>query len=251
MKKVILKNNKVELVLINIGASIYDLKYKGRSLVRQASSYYKNKEYIGTTVAPLAGRYNIDNEIILHSGVDTFHNKEFDFKKTNEYQVEFSLEYLKVIYTLSESGFRIDFLVKSNKKIPLNITNHSYFSLDDKRDINTHYIDIKSDYMSLKDSDNLAIGVRKNLNHRIDFSKQKVDDYYYFSDDGVFTLFSRENDISLEIKTSYPGVVLYTYNSPLDKINKHSAVAIECQYAPNNFILHSNYSEYIEYRIRG
>ncbi len=251
MKKVILKNNKVELVLIDIGASIYDLKYKGRSLVRQASSYCNNIEFIGTTVAPLAGRYNIDDEIILHSGIDTFHNKEFDFKKISEYQVEFSHEYLRVIYTLNESGFRIDFLVNSNKKIPLNITNHSYFSLDDKKDIDTHYVDIKSDYMALKDSKDLAIGVKENVIQRIDFRENKVDDYYYFSDESVFTLFSKESEISLEVKTSYPGVVIYTYNNPIDESNKYSAVAIECQYAPNRFILEDKYSEFIEYKIRG
>ncbi len=254
MKKIILKNNKIELILINVGASIYDFKYKGRSLVKQASSlnnYYENTEYIGSTVAPMAGRYNINGEIILHSARDTFHNKDFMITKQDEKCVEFSYKYLKVTYTIQNDGFRIDFKATPASKIPLNITNHSYFCLDDKYDVNTHSALIKSNYMSLKNENALAIGIIGNNINRIDFNKTKVDDYYYFSEDNTFELLSNCSNITLKVTTSYPGVVLYTYNQPIDASNKYSAIAVECQYPPNTIIMDNNYSEYIEYLVRG
>ncbi len=254
MKKIILKNATIELVLINVGASIYDFKYKGRSLVKQASSlnnYYENLEYIGATVGPLAGRYNMDGEVILHSANDTFHNKEFAITKQHQDTVEFSYGYLTVIYTLHNEGFRIEYRSTSDSKIPLNITNHSYFCLDDNHDVNTHIAFIKSNYMSLKNDNALAIGVKANNIHRIDFDKTKVDDYYYFCEKKTVELFSTVSNIRLTVNTSYPGVVLYTYNQPRQENNKHSAIAVECQYAPNTIIMTDNYREYIEYIVRG
>ncbi len=249
MKKITIRNKNIELVLTDVGASIFDFKYLGKSLVKQATSYYSNDEYIGTTVAPLAGRYNLDGRVVLHSGDETLHNREFSVEKIEPSKIELKYDYLFVSYSLKEDGFRIDYRASLEQARALNITNHSYFSLDDKDNVETHIANIESEYMVLKDSNNLAVGVVKNSIDKIDFKDQKVDDYYYFRGENEFNVKSRISNLTLEVKTSYPGVVLYTYNNPLNEANKHSAVAIECQYPPNNFMLNNEYHEYIEYRV--
>ncbi len=251
MKKLVLKNDTIELTIVDIGASIYDFKYLDKSLVKKADSYLDNPEFLGASVAPLAGRYNIDGEIILHSGDKTIHNKSFSFDRISDTELELTYDYLHVKYILLENGFRVEYSVKSVVKLPLNVTNHSYFCLDEKQDINTHFAIIQSDYMALKDSNNLAIGFAKNSIEEIDFEKNKVDDYYYFKNKNAFSIVSKVSNIRVDISTSYPGVVLYTYNNPVREKNIHSAVAIECQYPPNDLVLRKEYKEFIEYRVRG
>ncbi len=252
MKIINLKNEKVDLKIITIGASILEFNYQNQNLILsldRAEDYYQNPEYLGCTVAPLAGRYLINDKIVLHSDELGLHNKEFAIIKQTDTELELECNYLIVKYILLKDGFRIEFKANLDTKVPLNITNHSYFCLDGQRNINTHKVLIDSDYMAQKNADNLAIGVVKNVISEIDFSKEKPDDYYYFKNDKCFRLISTDTDISLEISTSYDGVVFYTYNQPQNEKNKHSAVAIEAQNPPNSFKLYDKYDEFIEYKV--
>ncbi len=252
MKQYILKNRDIELNVLTTGASLYDFKYKGQSLVvknKKPEDYKVNPDYLGTTVAPLAGRYLIDGEIILHSGEKGLARKEFTLIHADEKQIVLECDFLKVKYNLLAKGFKIEFIAENAEKMLLNITNHSYFCLDKGGSVNTHKALINSKYITLKNEENLAIGVERNSIKELDFSQTKPDDYYYFQDEKELLLQSQLVDFKLKLSTSYDGVVLYTYNNPSNAENRHSAVAIEPQYAPNSFNLFDSYYHYIKYEV--
>ncbi len=247
-----LSNQNIAISILDIGASIYEFKYRGFNIVKnnpQLADYYDNPEYQGTTVAPLAGRYLIDEEIVLHSGKDGLSNKEFKLLRQEANSLELEYDYLKVKYILLEKGLRIEYMVDSEEQRALNITNHCYFCLDDKADINNHKLLFNSDYMATKNADNLAIGVSTNTISELDFSSIKPDDYYYFAENKEAILTSASADFKLKLTTSYDGLVVYTYNFPTLSQNKHSAVALEPQNAPNNFQLYKHYQHFIEYQL--
>ena len=146
----------------------------------------------------------------------------------------------------------------------MNITNHTYFNLngDPHKICDNHALKINaSRYTNLKE--NMCLRKIEDVNKIMDFrNKHMIKDYYddesiqnhptkgydhcYLLDnhsleDCVAELTCVESGYTLKVYTTYPCVVLYTYNYPDGKLiypsikpKKMHGVCLECQYMPNS-----------------
>lgn len=233
--------------------------------------------YYGKTVGRVSGRlfppgYIIkDNfhkqkkENILHSGKSGFSFSNFDvvsFSKDKLILEAVSFEKdsgfpgdlrLNVIYEIENRSLRVRYLANASKSTLCNITNHVYFNLSQEKDIYNHEIKVDSkEYLEI-DKDNRIIGKKNIINSKYDLSKkinmrsvlEKMSNTPFKGLDHTFLLNKKCvnlfcNEFSLEVKTSYPAIVIYSHNkkSPHSLLqkefgdNEHSSIALECQFEP-------------------
>ncbi len=168
----------------------------------------------------------------------------------------------KVEYILEGNTITLNFYGTSDMKTYLNLTNHNYFNLSDgeSEDIQNHLLQLNSTKYVSCDLDVIPTGLVDVEGTEYDFRELKAfgelgnkkdeilkvfggyDNCFALDkESGKVDLFLKDEKSgrTLTIETSYPCVVLYTYNSPV-KTNflgreniKHIGVAIEPQYAPN------------------
>jgi len=173
-----------------------------------------------------------------------------------------SLE-VKVLYTLHNNELKIDYYAKSDKDTVCNITNHAYFNLsgNKKETILQHHLMINSNRFVLLDQELLPIGIKDVNNTPMDFRKPKeigkdIEDGFLQNHntkgiDHPFILSSKGIDMNqvelidpvskrkLTARTTYPAIVIYTYNYPDNEnliggiANKYDGICFECQYIPN------------------
>ncbi|HAN20361.1 MAG: hypothetical protein A2Y15_06825 [Clostridiales bacterium GWF2_36_10] len=176
-----------------------------------------------------------------------------------------------VTYTLTEKNLLINYKAKCDKDTPLNLTNHSYFNLNgyNSGDIYSHVLKINSDMYS--EVDKLLIPIKKAsvLNTPFDFKTPKkigqdinnkhpqldicegYDHNFYLKKD-IIKDFGDKNlheaavlsvdDLSMNMYTDMPCIQLYTGNFLTGsqsfkkgvKQEKHHALCLETQYAPNS-----------------
>jgi len=175
-----LKNNNIELQLLDIGATVYSLKTKNRNgkfenIVLQYDDinlYAKNPSYYGASIGRVAGRikngefvldnakYNIPaNEKgrnTLHGGDNSISYQHFDFKLIDKNKIQFSrlqkssddgfpadVE-ICITYELLDNAVVIYFDAIADEDTILNLTNHNYYNLsgDYKTTIENHILEI-------------------------------------------------------------------------------------------------------------
>ena len=182
-------------------------------------------------------------------------------------KVEFSVK-----FTLIDTKLIIDYSAKTDKDTIINLTNHSYFSLDNSGNIYDTYIKINADSYCKTDEQSIPTGELKSLDNTdmdlrsfvkfgdiINSSYSDIaftggiDHSYVLSDklQNDLTLFaeakSEHSGLHLLCYTTLPGVQLYTSNG-LDEKNgkcgavykKHSAFCLETQNYPDA-INHPNF----------
>lgn len=191
IKKYKLKNDYLEVTILNIGASIYELKYKNVNCVLSYSDindYIENPLQLGALVGRVAGRisggmfilnnhvYKLDkNDGVnsIHGGYNGLTNKLWeitDYDKTNDKPyIELTTDLkdgesgypgnlkVKAKYTLNYNKVELQISAKSDQDTIVNITNHSYFNLNLKKTdkILNHELSIDANrYISL---DSLSI----------------------------------------------------------------------------------------------
>lgn len=233
--------------------------------IKNASFKINNKEY-------LLSKNNINNH--LHGGYNSLSTLIWDYSiiKNSDSQIcVFSIKSphlsegypantdLQVIYTVSHNSLKIDFRGVVDQETFLNLTNHAYFNLSANQNnrIYNHNLYVNADKYVCLDSESLPMTSISVNNTYFDFRKIKkignlIENNYkdIKSEKGLnhpFILNSNEcltledtcSGRSLKIKTSYPAVILYSYNYPYENQNeshlnkKHIGLAIECQYVPN------------------
>lgn len=167
---------------------------------------------------------------------------------------------LKIEYILEKNTLTINYFATADRKTYLNISNHGYFNLsDDESTIYNHELKIdSSNYIEL-DNESIPLDITNVEGRDLDFrNRDTIGNFYQSKDEhikrfnGIDTPFvldkSKDYDVhlshkasgrSVTFKTTYPVVVIYTYNEKgdiefLDRQNiEHCGVAIELQYAPN------------------
>lgn len=168
---------------------------------------------------------------------------------------------LKVEYILKNNKLKINYYGRSDRKTYLNLTNHSYFNLSDSDEtIYEHSLQIAGNSFLEMNEQSIPIDIKDVKNTDFDYLKlTKIGDIFAKNDNNIkssngynhsFKLNKEIEDYSLilkdtksqrsvKIKTTYPHIVLYTYNEIEDTILlnrknvRHAAIAIEPQYAPN------------------
>ncbi len=168
--------------------------------------------------------------------------------------VEITVEYILVDKTLI-----VNYYGTSDRKTYLNLTNHSYFNLGDSNTIKKHYLTLDCDNYVKTDTELIPQELCDVTNTEYDFRNEKMFGNLECKEDSMLKTFlgydscfmlNKKSDYDLvledkesgrlvKINTTYPSVVLYTYNFPseselLNRKNiQYAAVAIEPQYPPN------------------
>jgi aldose 1-epimerase len=164
---------------------------------------------------------------------------------------------LLVTYELTdENRLDIRYQATTTKTTICNITNHFYLNLNSNvpyfKDITLHlnndsYLDIDEQF--------LIKGQTKSIDTPFDFSQpinlnqrlkefdhhpfKGIDHYFFLDEQKKMVVTSVHCPYDLIVTTSYPGVVMYTFNNPerspligIEKDHYHSGFTLECQYPP-------------------
>jgi aldose 1-epimerase len=214
----------------------------------------------------------------LHGGVRGFSYRFWDCKITEEEgrtSVEFS--YLsrdmeqgypgnldaKVIYSLTDDNeLHIEYKALSDKKTLCNLTNHSYFNLSGnyKRKVTEQYLRVKSDKYLELNSSQIPTGKLTDVSDTpMDFREQKligrdIDREYeqliltkgydhpwlLSAEEEQIEMYDRESGRKMTVSTTYPCVVIYSYNFVGNEklkygksASRHDGICFEAQYEPD------------------
>lgn len=298
-----LENSKgLKVNLLDLGAAIqgiivpderggYVNIVKGFATVE---GYEKTGKFFGGTIGRHAGqiagcKFSIDgNEYILndndhgnsmHGGFAGFNKRVFKTKIIDESSIKFS--YLspdmeegypgnldvEVGYTLDdENRLIINYKAVSDEDTVLNMTNHSYFNLDDSSSILDHYLYCDSDAYCAIDKNGMPTGVILPVKGTpMDFNnptqigeriEEKYEQVKIFGGYDHNWILHNEGDINklcvklennkrtrfVEVYTTKPGVQLYSGNSMDDPeergrdgicFSHRGAICMETQFYPN------------------
>ncbi len=217
---------------------------------------------------------NPNGKAICHGGEDNLSGKdwdykvsEFDGKKVCTFEISSpDLENgfpanvdIKVEYVLEKNVLDVRYYANADKKTYLNLSNHSYFNLSNSDNIYKHKLTLDVDKAVVVDDNIFAKEVIDVTGTVFDFREEKEIDILENLDeiiktgnglDNPFILNKKNEEFDLKlkdevsgrvlkVKTSYPTIVLYSYNYPgvktlLGRNNvKNAGLAIESQFAPN------------------
>jgi len=272
LKQVTISTPFITLIILDYGAIIQKLLVKDKNGKTTnvvvgydfASKYLKDTACLGASVGRYAGRisngsfeldrqtYNLHENrgIHLHGGKEGFHKKYWKFEAVNQGQEPFvTLSYLSrhleegypgnlktsVTYRLKDNELHISFKASTDRTTVLNLTNHSYFKLDDEDSIDAYQLKLNCpDY--LETFDNLLptgklLAVKETkydfLNEK-PIGKKRLDTTFVQDLKAKIgaKLFSKKSGIGMEVRTNQAAVHVYT---PL----KFPAICFETQNFPD------------------
>lgn len=274
----------------NYGASLCSLSVLDKNKIMRdvvlgyddVSGYdRKSGAFLGATVGRNANRianaafemdgvtYQLENNSgkhNLHSGSDSFAYRLWDTKQITDNSVTFGLHSpdmdqgfpnavdIEVTYALKESSLEIEYSAKADKKVLLNMTNHSYFNLNghDSGSILSHQLWIDSNAYVESDEELIPTGnILSVQTTPMDFRQMKTigdfiqDDYsalkFANGYDHCFVLkkdkeiekaamlYSGKSGLTMEVFTDMPGVHIYTGNFLNDEKGKDGAIYMKNQ----------------------
>lgn len=284
MNNIIIENEFLKVEILPQGATVKSMvwKPKNRNIIasyEMESDYLKNDVYLGSCIGPLAGRVKNNtvvvanqkyplkpnnNESHLHGGEHGLSQVMFEVKKSDGdyvlleglghhqadgypgnvmYKIEYRLVGHKMVLKLEASV---------TESMPLNLTNHMYFRLNDHGNLEKHQIKVPS---------KIVFGLNENMvNDGLELEKDGVFNLDELRDverllkmkhpqfdltghiDHTFLLNSHEmilqsDDLKMTVRTDYPAIHLYfanywnqAFKDSLGKMSaNHEAVAIEPQ----------------------
>lgn len=208
----------------------------------------------------------------LHGGEDRLSLRFFDFElfqRNDGVEIIFTHEYshsilpgtqlVSVKYLVKENDILVTYDVTTDKTGLCNLTNHTYFNLDGDflSSIDHHEIQIPASKVVIVDDEMIGKKVTDVEGTDFDFRVQKdvykpmqnVDsmfpkvkgiDHYFLLDHPCSKLYSRKTKTLLKVKTTLPGVTVYTTNYPNQEwiqtkkpLGLHHAICLEPQYQSN------------------
>lgn len=280
--------------LTNIGASITGISFKDKNKnlteIAFGSDDYKFYEnataYMGTTTGRVAGRiikgeFDIDGKVYklkkndgnnhLHGGLKGLSFRVFNHKIVKQTNTEIVIEFIyksksgeegypgnlsiTCLYTVNtKNEVIINYKASTDKKTPVNITNHAYWNLNGAGNIYDQTLFIDSNYYLPVNKECLATGdILSTKNTAFDFNKAKAIgkdikkangyDNAFVLNNGVLknksvSLYSKKSGIKLDIYTDNSCVVFYSGNmlkgekTRVGALKKHEALCLETQYMP-------------------
>ncbi len=255
-----LENKNMKIVFTNFGASIVRWVINGKNIILTHSKeeyYLSCPSYCGNTIGPISNRvsngcyyyksklYNLDknenNITTLHSGKDGYSCKKFNLKYLKNTSICFFINTnnvdLDVVYTLDEFQLKVEYIVNAKELVPISLTNHTYFNLDNSGTINNHYLKVYSNKYLELDSNNCATGSFKELNVSNKINNNIYDYGFIFDSRELKPLVSlKANNIKLDIESTMDNIQVYTgdyLGNSLSKFKNREGVALEPQKYPN------------------
>ena len=202
----------------------------------------------------------------LHGGSHSFDTKEWaatPFQTEEEAGVAFSYETVDgeggfpgnikvtVTYALNEeNAFRITYEATSDQATILNLTNHGYFNLtgEASQAIDEHYLMVDADYVAETQEDTTTTGEKIDVTKTVfDFTNEKQIGETFLDTPFILNhaleedlrLVSPDRKVTLAVKTTEPGIVLYTTGAgeagevmKTGTLVHHGSIAIEAQGIP-------------------
>lgn len=156
---------------------------------------------------------------------------------------------VEATYTLTEENeLIIEYQAETDKRTPVNLTNHSYFNLSGRGSVSDHELFISSDtllevdeklrpsgkFWSLKNNE-------KNFQSSKKIGKTQLDDTFVFnSNQEKVKLFSKDTGIELSVRTNQPAAVVYipsdlpaAWDYQTEIASQSAAICIELQNFPD------------------
>jgi len=192
LKKYTLKNNLLEVSILNLGGIIHEIKMPDRegkidNIIhgfKNIEDYQRNDAYFGALIGRTAGRIakgqyaingtdysmeTVDRGNGLHGGLNGFDKKYFE---CHQEENSLTLVYhsvdgeegfpgnldVTVVYTLKEDELIIEYKGVSDQDTLLNMTNHSYFNLEPSKSILEMKLELESDYLVEIDASSIPTG---------------------------------------------------------------------------------------------
>ncbi len=272
MKQVTISTPFVTLIVLNYGAIIQKLLVKdkdgnSKNVVMGFNSpndYLKDTSFLGACIGRFAGRisnggFEIDREtyplhnqkgVHLHGGKEGFGRKYWKIEEVHHgYEPYVTLTYeskhleegypgnLKaaVTYKLINNALIITHQATTDRTTIVNLTNHSYFKLDDAPTVKHWNLTLNCKEMVELGNNLLPTGnICSITNTPYDFIQNKqIEDPFLDTPfvidqtaDVAAKIFSKKSGISMEVQTNQPVVVVYT---PRD----FAAICFETQHYPD------------------
>jgi len=272
LKQVTISTPFITLIVLDYGAIIQKLLVKDKNgnstnvVVGYdfATKYLKDSVCLGASVGRYAGRisngsfeldretYNlyVNNGVHLHGGKEGFHRKYWTFESISYGKEPFvQLSYLSkhleegypgnlkvtATYQLRDNELLISYKATTDRTTVVNLTNHSYFKLDDSMGIDKHHLQLNCpDYFEtfenlLPTGKLLPVkGTKYDFLSEKPINNKRLDTPFAI---GLKTaiaakLSSKKSGIGMEVSTNQPGVVVYTPS-------KFPAICFETQNFPD------------------
>ena len=301
----LLENQNLKVFVTNYGARIVSLVVRDKfnqnlDVVlgfKSIDDYLKaNEPYHGATIGRYANRiskgvflldgkkYNlpINNGINhLHGGPKGFHNKIWSMVSFDKEKIVMTLNSedgemgypgnldVELTYQIVDNQLEISYKAITDKKTPINLTNHSFFNLagEGSGTINNHILKLNSDFYTPVDSTLIPVGEKRLVDDSpFDFRKPKaIGSEINSSDDQIVygggydhnfilnktvqdtlshaaTVFEPNRGVKMDIFTTEPAIQFYGGNfmdgSDVGKYGKkflyRESFALETQHYPDS-----------------
>lgn len=249
MDFITLKNEKMEVTLCSLGASIFRLLFDDVDMVLspiKKEDFSQSEIYFGKTVGLICGRVIRNNKIILHGGSHGLSKQTFDYIKEDNKVIFIYLSkgdeslpnveaLIKITYELKDEELIIYTEITPKATMSPYLTNHSYFCLGED-DIANLSLKFDADKYVTYNEKLLPEGYQK-VNGKYDFSKLtnvmkygEIDNFFF-----VNKVILQSNKYQLEVITNFEGMQIYSdyftdeVVTQLTNKNSHRALAIEPQ----------------------
>ncbi len=272
MQQVTIKNNFISLSVLDYGAIIQKILFRDKSgkelnLVvgfENPEDYLEDQKALGACVGRFAGRisnegfrindttYNLyaKDGVHIHGGKNGFGKKYWTLDKVvHDEQPMVKLSYksphmeegypgnlnASVTYKLVDNSLHIIHEAVTDKSTVINLTNHSYFRLDNTNSIDHYELqlecpEILETYNNLLPTGNLVpvSDTDYDFLNKKKIAKVRLDTPFVVSDDAknVAELYSSVSGIRMKVESNQPAVVVYT---PLE----FGAICFETQNYPD------------------
>ena len=301
----LLENQNLKVFVTNYGARIVSLIVRDKfnqnlDIVlgfKSIDDYLKaNEPYHGATIGRYANRiskgvflldgkeYNlpINNGINhLHGGPKGFHNKIWSIVSFDKEKIVMTLNSedgemgypgnldVELTYQIVDNQLEISYKAITDRKTPINLTNHSFFNLagEGSGTINNHILKLNSDFYTPVDSTLIPVGEKRLVDDSpFDFRKPKaIGSEINSSDDQIVygggydhnfilnkkaqdtlshaaTVYEPNRGVKMDIFTTEPGIQFYGGNfmdgSDVGKYGKkflyRESFALETQHYPDS-----------------
>ena len=272
---------------LNIGASLYEVNFNKKNLILNLGNiknYKRKHQFVGSTCGRYANRishakfyikgkkFNLaknENLNTIHGGRKGFdkilwkmhyHSKEKIIYSLKSKHLDQGFPGNLIIfceYKLKKNQLHLSYFYKSDKYTHVNLTNHSYWNFNKKKNIKifNHDLKINANYYLPVNKQNIPFGYKKKvLNNRYDFRKfsnigNKTSfgmmsyDINYITGNKkkhfVACLVNNESKVKMKIFSNQPGLQLYTghklnFKSKQTKLLPYQGICLETQHFPNS-----------------
>lgn len=216
-----------------------------RELLLSPLDVTNNPDHLGAFIGPYAGRVGQPGNVILHGGELSYTKRDWELEQGNDFILaRLSKEQVQVKYQLVEGG--LDVTIFAAPKVPqaLNLTTHPYFHLAPRVDELELWIPASDIIRTEHELGVEVIPIPEILDFRTSrqINQTEIDHCFMASELKVCS-----PDICLNMTSTYPSVVVYSYDFAQDH-PKRSGLAIEPQLPINSLSYMSDDPIYHENR---